>query len=210
MMDIKSIIIADDHNLVRETLSYSLKKNLEYQIIGEAENGQEAISLVKELKPDLILMDINMPLINGIEAVLSIRKFDKKIKILILTMMDDDEWIEKALNADINGYLLKTTSLNKLKEAISKIFKNSYYYDTSINWAKLNRKEICRSQFDKLSSREKEIYRLVIEGKTSEQIGRILFISTFTVQKHRKNILKKLNAHSTIELVKNELSNTHN
>lgn len=196
------IIVAEDHNIVRQTLVTSLMKKTNFSVVGEAADGLEAVSLVQSLKPDLIIMDMNMPQMSGVEAAIEIRKTNKNVKILILTMFEDRESILDALSADINGYMLKTASFDDLITAITTILSGGTYFDASVARALAKIRQEQSDPENKLTKREIEIIKFVAEGETSKQIGDRLFISTFTVQKHRKNILKKLNLHSTADIVK--------
>jgi DNA-binding NarL/FixJ family response regulator len=196
------ILLADDHKIVRQGIS-SLLKSLEgFEVIGEASDGSEIVKLAKELKPDLIIMDINMPSMDGVDASHEIRKFDSKVKILILTMMEDEHYIFDALSAGINGYLFKFAGLDDLSLAVKTISEGENFFDFRVTNVLLEKKSRLKKDVSSLSERETEILKLIVKGLTSNQIGEKLFISRFTVQKHRKNIIKKTNVHSTAELVK--------
>ena len=201
MKNIK-ILLADDHKIVRQGIS-SLLKSLEgFEVIGEASNGLEAVNFAREKKPDLIIMDINMPTMDGVDASHEIRKFDSKIKILILTMMEDEHYIFDALSAGINGYLFKFAGLDDLSLAVQTISEGENFFDFRVTNILLEKKTRLKKDKTALSKRETEILKLIVKGLTSNQIGEKLFISRFTVQKHRKNIIKKTKVHSTAELVK--------
>ena len=201
MKNIK-ILLADDHKIVRQGIS-SLLKSLEgFEVIGEVSNGLEAVNFAREKKPDLIIMDINMPTMDGVDASHEIRKFDSKIKILILTMMEDEHYIFDALSAGINGYLFKFAGLDDLSLAVKTISEGENFFDFRVTNVLLEKKTRLKKDKTTLSKRETEILKLIVKGLTSNQIGEKLFISRFTVQKHRKNIIKKTKVHSTAELVK--------
>ena len=201
MKNIK-ILLADDHKIVRQGIS-SLLKSLEgFEVIGEVSNGLEAVNFAREKKPDLIIMDINMPTMDGVDASHEIRKFDSKIKILILTMMEDEHYIFDALSAGINGYLFKFAGLDDLSLAVQTISEGENFFDFRVTNVLLEKKTRLKKDKTALSKRETEILKLIVKGLTSNQIGEKLFISRFTVQKHRKNIIKKTKVHSTAELVK--------
>jgi DNA-binding NarL/FixJ family response regulator len=196
------ILLVDDHKIVREGIS-SLLNSLEgFEVIGEASNGIDAVKFAKELIPDLIIMDINMPSMDGVDASHEIRKFDRKVKILILTMMEDEHYIFDALSAGINGYLFKFAGLDDLSLAIKTISEGENFFDSRVTNILLEKKGRLNTDKSPLSPRETEILKLIVQGLTSKKIGEKLFISSFTVQKHRKNIIKKTKVHSTAELVK--------
>ncbi|MBX2975415.1 MAG: response regulator transcription factor [Ignavibacteriaceae bacterium] len=196
------ILLVDDHKLVRDGIASVLNSTNKYQIIGEAANGKEAVEAVFKLNPDLVLMDINMPLLDGVEAAHQIRKKNKSIKIIILTMMEEDRYILDALSADINGYLFKMTGIDDLLFAVESVISGENYFDSRVTKVLVNKHKSKKEDNVTLSKREVEILSLITSGVRSRQIAEQLFISVFTVQKHRKNILKKLNLHSIAELVK--------
>jgi DNA-binding NarL/FixJ family response regulator len=196
------ILIADDHKIVRQGISSLLESMEGFEIICEASNGLETVKLTKELNPDLIVMDINMPLMDGVDACYEIRKFNKKIKILILTMMEDEQYIFDALSAGINGYLFKLSGIDELSAAVKTISEGENYFDFRVTNILLNKRKRLSEDTALLSKRESEILRLIVKGFTSKQIGLQLFISQFTAQKHRKNIIRKLKVSGTAELVK--------
>lgn len=196
------ILLADDHKIVRQGISSLLESLERYEVIGEASNGLEAVKLTKKLKPDLIIMDINMPSMDGVDASHEIRKFDPDVKILILTMMEDEHYIFDALSADINGYLFKLAGLDDLTTAVETISGGENFFDFRVTNILLGRNNRLQKDESALSNREIEILKLIVKGFTSTQIGEKLFISRFTVQKHRKNIIKKTKVHGTAELVK--------
>lgn len=201
MKNIK-ILLADDHKIVRQGISSLLKSLQGFEVIGEASNGLEAVNFTREKKPDLIIMDINMPTMDGVDASHEIRKFDSKVKILILTMMEDEHYIFDALSAGINGYLFKFAGLDDLSLAVQTISEGENFFDFRVTNVLLEKKNRLKKDKSALSERETEVLRLIVKGLTSSQIGEKLFISRFTVQKHRKNIIKKTKVHSTAELVK--------
>lgn len=201
-MKIVNILIADDHKIVRQGISSLLESMQGFEIVGEASNGEEAVQLTRKLNPDLIIMDINMPLLDGVDASYEIRKFNQKIKILILTMMEDEQYIFDALSAGINGYLFKLSGIDELSTAVRTISEGENYFDFRVTNILLNKSKRLKADTVVLSKRELEILKLIVKGLTSKQIGIQLFISQFTAQKHRKNIIRKLNVSGTAELVK--------
>lgn len=210
------ILFADDHKWVREGFKMALELKKEFKIIGEASDGDEAIKLTKELNPNLILMDINMPNLNGIEAVKEIRKFDKDVKIIILTMLENERFIFEALSEGINGYIYKDSDISELKTAIEQVVNGENYFNKDVTRKIINfhmGKSISKfhdksPKTDILTKRELEIVKLVSEGLTSNVIAERLFISPFTVVKHRKNIIKKLKVKNFNEVIRYAIVNS--
>lgn len=201
------VLLVDDHAMVRQGIATALKELDHFEIVGEASNGSEAVKQCKLLSPELIIMDINMPELDGLEASQKIREFNKEVKILILTMLEDENYIFDALSCGINGYIYKMSDLDYLLMAIESIKDGDDFFDqkvTKIIIRGYNKKE---NPEINLTTREYEVLQLIIEGFTSQEMSEKLFISKFTVQKHRKNILAKLNLHNTAELVKYTIEN---
>ena len=190
----KKIIIVDDHEMVRLGLRMTLEEYKEFQILAEGEDGSDAISLCKEYKPDILLIDMKMPGIDGIEASLKIKSFQPDIKILMLTAHDSKEIIAQAIGAGINGYIIKTSPSEEIILAIKMIAKGSSYYPE-------NHKITETKNERKLTDREIEILKLISKGYSSTQIGDKLFLSKYTILNHLKNIIRKLNLKNTTEAV---------
>ena len=199
------VLIVDDHKILVEGLHSLLNKNPDIQTIGEAENGKDAITLCKELNPNIVLMDLDMPILNGIEATKIISKDFPKSRIIILSMYPDHEYVKSALNAGAKGFIVKDTAANDLIQAVRVVYDGKAFFSPSVS------KIIVESMYtsddsklkeDVLTSREKEILQLVTEGKSSIQIAERLFISKSTVNKHRENIMKKLNIHDIVGLIR--------
>lgn len=197
-----NILLVDDHKIVRQGISSALKTDKDISIVGEGCDGLMAIELAKSLKPHLIIMDISMPKLDGIEAAKEIRKFDEDVKILILTMLEDENYILDALSAQVDGYLFKMAGIDDLLYAVKSIANGESYFDSRVTKIVLDSKKRSEVKNINLSKRELEILKLIVQGLTSKSIGEKLFISSFTVQKHRKNMLKKLSLHGTAELVR--------
>jgi two-component system response regulator NreC len=202
------IVLADDHKMLRAGLKLMIAANSEYEIAGEADNGSEALRLAEELKPDLILLDINMPEINGIEVARKIREKNKEIRILLLTMYDDETYVLDAVSAGINGYILKMSDMEELLGAIDSVLHGKDYYPAEISrivmsgyMKQIKKKNETTETQAELTKREKEIVRLIAQGDTSQQIAGKLFISYFTVCEHRKNIMRKTGLKNQAEIV---------
>lgn len=201
------IFIADDHKILRDGLIAVIESEKNYQVIGQASNGQEAVENIEELNPDVAIVDINMPLLNGIEVTKEIRKFNKNIKIIILTMFNDSENIKDAIAAGANGYMLKMSDMDELFLAIDTVLKEGRYLNKDVanilvsNYVHTLQSGQSKSEILPLTKREKDVLKLIVSGLTSQQIAEKLFISYFTAAEHRKNIMKKLSVKNTVELV---------
>jgi DNA-binding NarL/FixJ family response regulator len=184
-----------------------LERSDAIEIVGEASNGQEAVEMVTKLVPDLLIMDIMMPRLNGIQSAEHIRTLKLPVNILILSMYSDEGLIRQALKSGVKGYVLKSSVSNELLEAIQSISNGGTYLSTEISaLLKENVKSANRSEkinpLEALSPREKEILQLITEEHTSAEIAKLLFISEKTVEKHRTNIMDKLKIHNLAGLVK--------
>jgi DNA-binding NarL/FixJ family response regulator len=203
-MKLTSIIIADDHEIVRYGISTYLSAHEDIEIVGEAASGEECLKLCKEEKPDLCLLDISMPDKNGIETAKDIREIDPEIKILILSMYEDEQVLNEVLKIGINGYLLKGTGKDELLNGIRVIMKGQQVFSDSIS--KMITDSFLGKKMDSLNSdltkRELEILTLIVDGKTSKEIANELFISPRTVDTHRANLMQKLKLNNIADLVR--------
>jgi DNA-binding NarL/FixJ family response regulator len=199
------MVLVDDHVILRDGLKSVFLTEPNIEIVGECGDGEDAISMVRATEPDLLVLDLNLPRLNGIEVARSVRKFNKKCKILILTMFEDTKNITEALAVGINGYVFKMAEMGELLEAIRQLIAgNDYFSEPVMEVIEKNRslpKSATVPQQVHLTAREREIIRLITQGCTSQEIAEKLFISYFTVGKHRKNILRKLELKNTAELV---------
>ena len=200
-------ILADDHVLFRHGLERILQERNDVTIVSEVGDGLELLSLLKKLAPDLIILDISMPNLRGIEAIPEIRRLCPTAKILVLTMHKDEEYLYQAVSAGADGYLLKEDAEKELFAAIETIRQGRLYICPSLseqsmqNWARLRRGETDAVAEESLTNREREILKLIAEGKSNKEIGDLLFISVRTVERHRANIMDKLKMRKTAELV---------
>ncbi len=203
------IVLADDHVLVRQGLRRIIEEKAELQVIGEANDGIELLALLGEVTPDLVVLDIFMPNLRGIEAIHEIKKVHPDMKILILTMHRDKEYLYLALSAGAKGYLLKEDADKELFSAIEKIRQGRTYVspyfsehviDDLVQVGRKDTKSIL--EIDPLTFREREVLKLIAEGKSSKEIATLLFISVFTVNNHRASIMEKLNLKKATDLVK--------
>jgi two-component system, NarL family, response regulator NreC len=201
------VLIAEDHLLVRAGIRALLEKAGDIHILGEASNGQEAIDLVRDLRPDVLIMDIMMPRLNGIQAAEQIQGMRLPTHILILSMYSDAGFVHKALQCGVKGYVLKSSVSDELLQAVRTVAGGDKFLSSPIS--ELIEEGTVNSYasseddpFDTLSPREKEVMKLIAEGYTSVEIGKLLFISDKTVEKHRVNMMKKLNIRNLAGLVR--------
>ncbi|WP_313758424.1 response regulator transcription factor [Tissierella sp.] len=200
-----SVIIADDHALIREGIKQILELEKDITVIGQAGNGEEAFIMAMELNPDIILLDINMPKLNGIEALKKFKDMGIKSKIIILTIHEDKEYILKTLKLGANGYMLKDSSADSLIRGIHSVAKGENYIQSSV--AELvskstNYDEYFNTSIDKINSltkREYEILILIAEGLNNKDIADSLYISEKTVKNHVSNIFKKLDLNDRVQ-----------
>ncbi|GCE06604.1 MULTISPECIES: response regulator [Dictyobacter] len=202
------ILLADDHTILRAGLKMMLNAQPDMEVVGEAQDGRQAIQEAQRLQPDVILMDITMPDINGIEATKQIRRLLPDIRILVLTMHEHDEYVFQALRAGAAGYMLKEAADTELITAIHVIKSGQFYLSPTAqsvvvgDYLQRVRTGEERDSYSSLTEREREILKLVAEGHTNNQIAERLIISPKTVDTHRTHIMDKLNLHSRAELVK--------
>ena len=201
------VLLADDHTILRDGIRSLIEDEPDMEVIGEAEDGITVVKLADSLKPDVILMDLAMPLLNGLEATRQIRKNQPGAKILILTMHENEEYIRQVLAAGAMGYILKDAAARELLGAIRSVHKGEVVLSPAITrlivtdylrWGDLSAQE----PSDGLTDRERQILQLIAEGYTNKQIADILSISIKTVQAHRLNLMKKLDLHDRGELIK--------
>lgn len=206
-----TVIIADDHTVVRESFKLLLETDKDIKVVGEAKNGKEAVALTKKLKPDVVLMDIGIPNLNGIEATRIIKKQIPNSKIVILSMYPDEEYVFEALDAGALGYLVKETVSEDLLKAMHEVSEGKAFFNPIISkkvidgykkFLKAGQGNRLSEKLILLSEREREVLRLIAEGKTSKVIAERLFISVKTVSNHRQNIMRKLNIHDIAGLTR--------
>jgi DNA-binding NarL/FixJ family response regulator len=201
------ILIADDHGILREGLRLQLQQHSGFEVVGEAADGREAVVLCAELSPDILIMDIGMPNLNGIQATTQILKQNPGIRVIFLSVHSDEEYLVRALNAGAKGYLLKESAHLDLKRAVEAVAAGHSYFSPAISRMlmedfvqQLQRRGL-KDSYDLLTDREKEILQLLAEGNSNKDVASRLNLSLYTVETHRTNIMQKLNLHSAVDIV---------
>jgi two-component system, NarL family, response regulator NreC len=201
------VLICDDHGVMRKGLRLQLEQHRDFEVIGEAADGRVAVQLAESLRPDVILMDIGMPNLNGIQATSQIAKSNPDVGIVMLSMYSDEEYLLRALHAGALGYLLKETADADLDQAVRAVAQGKSFFSPAIQTAlredyirQLRQKGITDS-YDLLTQREKEVLQLLAEGKVNKEVANVLDCSVNTVATHRMHLMQKLNLHSSAEIV---------
>ena len=198
-----TILLADDHNIVRQGLKLILCAHSDLQVVGEAANGKEVIDLAQRLKPDIVLMDVAMPEVNGIEATRRIVQTNPRARILVLSMHKEAVYVREILRAGARGYILKDAIDTELLNAVRSVAGGDGYVSPAISGTLLDdHSQRSNTPADTLSVREREVLKLIAEGKTNKDVATHLNLSVYTVDSHRSKIMDKLNLHSTGELVR--------
>lgn len=201
------ILIADDHGIVRTGLRLQLEQNNEFEVVGEATEGREAVRMAEELAPDVVIMDIAMPNLNGIQATTQLVKKSPQIGVIILSMYSDETYLMRTLAAGAKGYLLKESADADLHRAVEAVAQGKPFFSPAIadtlleDYMRQLQQRGLQDSYDLLTEREKEILQLLAEGKSNKDVAGILNLSTNTVETHRTRIMQKLDLHSTAEIV---------
>jgi len=204
-----TVLLAEDHMIVREGLRVLLAADIGVKVVGEAETGRQAVQMTKKLRPAVVLMDIAMPQLNGLEATRQILKAVPTTRVLILSAHNEDEYLRQVIHLDAAGYLIKQTSADLLSEAIRTIHNGEKFFSPTVakrlrllRLDPSNGARVFKKTKAVLSSREVEVLQLVAEGKANKQIARALDISIKTVEKHRQHLMSKLDLHDTAGLTR--------
>ncbi|HZU27495.1 MAG TPA: response regulator transcription factor [Bryobacteraceae bacterium] len=202
-----SILIADDHDIVRAGLKALLERQEDIEIVGEASDGMQAAALAEQLSPSIVVLDIAMPQLNGIDAAAQILRRTPDIKIIILSMYGDEEFLVRALAAGVKGYLLKDDVQADLLRAVRAVAAGRSFFSPAIaqtlaeDYVRQLQKKGLQDSYELLSERERQILQLLAEGKSNKDIAALLNVSPYTVETHRAHLMQKLNLHNTAEIV---------
>jgi two-component system, NarL family, response regulator NreC len=201
------VLIADDHGIVRKGLRLQLEQNSAFEVVGEATEGREAIRMAEELLPDVVIMDIAMPNLNGIQATAQLVKKNPNIGVIILSMYSDETYLTRTLAVGAKGYLLKENADVDLDNAVRCVAQGKPFFSPAIaktlleDYMRQLQQRGLQDSYDLLTDREKEILQLLAEGNSNKQIASMLNLSTNTVETHRTRLMQKLNLHSSAEIV---------
>jgi two-component system, NarL family, response regulator NreC len=206
MSDIR-VLLADDHGLLRKGVRSVLAEDAGIVVVGEAHDGPQAVRLAQDLNPDVVIMDIAMPRLNGLEAATQIARKSKRTGILILSMYSDEEYLMRAIGAGVRGYLLKDSAEPDLARAVRAVASGKTFFSPAIadmlfdDYAlRLQRHEI-QDSYELLTDRERQVLQLLAEGMTNKEVAATLTLGVSTVETHRLNLMQKLNLHNTAEIV---------
>ena len=201
------ILLADDHTVVRKGIRLLLESQPGFSVIADAANGREAVAMAEEQKPDVVVMDVAMPTLNGIEAARQITSRLPQTAVVFLSMHSDESYVVKALKAGARAYLLKDSAENDLINAVKAVSEGKAYFSPAISkmlvedYMRQMQERQVEDSYELLTTREREVLQLLAEGKTNKEVASILNLSLYTVETHRGNILQKLNLHSGAELI---------
>ncbi len=201
------VLLADDHTVMRAGLRSLLEVQANLEVVGEAENGRDAVALSATLHPDVVVIDVGMPLLNGIEATKALLKESPSIGVVILSMHSDESYVIRALQAGARAYLLKDSAASELLAALDAVSHGKSFFSSAISrllaedYVRVLKQKCVTDSYELLTMREREILQLVAEGKTNKEVAVDLNISPYTVETHRGNILEKLNLHNPAELI---------
>jgi len=207
-----SLLVADDHEIVRRGIRALIQEQPGWHVAAEANDGRDAVAKATKIQPDVAILDITMPSLNGIDAAMQIAKVSPRTKVLILTVHESDQLSRKAIDAGARGYMLKTDAAFDLITAVSSLLSNKTFFTPSVAQMVLNEylgkgPTANGDEVLQITAREREIVQLLAEGKHSKEVGQVLAISSKTVETHRSNILRKLHCHSVADLVRYAVRN---
>jgi DNA-binding NarL/FixJ family response regulator len=206
------IVLADDHKIVRDGLKHLLNSAFGIEVVGEASNGRELLDLIGELNPDVVVVDISMPILNGVEATRKITELYPRVRIVVLSMHSERYFVENVFNAGAISYVLKDSAFSELIQAVESAYVKKAYFSSGISNLILRKflsvEEAVDSEeggeklFQKLSGREREIIQLISEGKNTKEMAHLLHLSTKTIETHRRNIMNKINCRGVADLTR--------
>ncbi len=201
------VLLADDHGIVRKGLRFLLERHEEIEVVGESSNGRETVELFEKLKPGVVIMDIGMPQLNGIDATARIIHLDSRAGVIILSMHSDESYIVRALGAGAKGYLLKDSAEEDVVRAVQTVSQGRPFFSPQIvqtlleDYVRHLQQRGLQDSYDLLTEREREILQLLAEGNSNKEVATALDLSVYTVERHRTNLMQKLNLHNTAEIV---------
>jgi RNA polymerase sigma factor (sigma-70 family) len=201
------ILLADDHGVVRKGLRYMLERHDDCEVVAEAADGREAVRLAAGLQPDIVVMDIAMPLLNGIDAATQIVKDSPRSAVLILSMHADESYLLRALTAGVKGYLLKDSAEEDLVRAVRAVLEGKSFFSPAVaqmladEYTRSMQRKSMEDSYELLSAREREVLQLLAEGKSNKEVAALLNLSAYTVETHRTHIMQKLGLRNFAELV---------
>jgi DNA-binding NarL/FixJ family response regulator len=202
-----TVVLADDHSIVRRGLRSVIDDQPDMSVVAEAATGREAIQVCEQMRPRLVIMDIAMPQLNGVDATLQLRKTCPDTEVLILSMHADEEYILRALNAGAKAYILKDSAEADILPAIQAVIRGRTYFSARVSsmlledYIRFLRQRGLKDSYDLLTDREKEVLQLIAEGRSNKDVANLLQIGVTTVETHRGNVMQKLGLHSTAEIV---------
>jgi two-component system response regulator NreC len=201
------IVLADDHSVMRSGLRALLQQHADLQVVGEASDGREALNLVEVLRPDVVVLDITMPLLNGIDAARQMAAKQLGTAVIMLSMHSDESYVLRAMKAGVRGYLLKESAEIDLLHAIRAVTQGQAFFSPAVSrmlaedYVRQLQDRDSEDSYDLLSPREREVLQLIAEGKSNKDVANLLKLSLYTVETHRSNILQKLNLHTVPDLI---------
>ncbi len=201
------IVLADDHSVMRSGLRALLQQHADLQVVGEASDGREALNLVEALRPDVVVLDITMPLLNGIDAARQMTAKQLGTAVIMLSMHSDESYVLRAMKAGVRGYLLKESAEIDLLHAIRTVTQGQAFFSPAVSrmlaedYVRQLQDRESEDSYDLLSPREREVLQLIAEGKSNKDVANLLKLSLYTVETHRSNILQKLNLHTVPDLI---------
>jgi RNA polymerase sigma factor (sigma-70 family) len=201
------ILLADDHGVVRKGLRFLLERQSEMEVVGEASDGREAVKLAEELAPNVVIMDVAMPQLNGIDATAQIVKIHPETGVIMLSMHSDEAYLVRALSAGAKGYLLKDSAEVDLVRSVEVVARGRPFFSPQIaqtlleDYMRALQQRGLEDSYEILTDREREVLQLLAEGRSNKEVAAILNLSTYTIETHRTNLMQKLNLHNTAEIV---------
>lgn len=201
------VVLADDHGVVRKGLRFILSQEPDVEVVGEAEDGRQAVRLASELNPNIIIIDIAMPELNGIDASMQICKAHPRIGVIILSMYSDEEFLVRALSAGAKGYLLKDSAETDLVRAVRVVASGKTFFSPTIahtlleDYMRRLQQEGLQDSYELLTDREREVLQLLARGRSNKEVATLLGLSVHTIDSHRTNLMQKLSLHNTAEIV---------